>query len=47
MYIYIYLYVMTKPPFKASNSVLCTPWFDTGTVWFAASLSCINMTLKS
>ena len=41
---------MMNPPFKASNSVinvLHAPWFDTCTVWFVASLSCINMTLKS
>ena len=39
-----------KPPFKASDSainVLSSPWFDMCTVWFVASLSCINMTLKS
>ena len=36
-----------KPPFKASDSALRAPWFDTCTVWFVASLSCINMTLKS
>ena len=38
---------MMKPPFKASDNainVLCAPWFDTCTVWFVASLSCINMT---
>ena len=38
---------MMKPPFKASNSVknvISAPWFD---MWFVASLSCINMTLKS
>ena len=36
--------------FKASDSginVLSAPWFDMCTVWFVASLSCINMTLKS
>ena len=41
---------MMKPSLKASNSaikVLSAPWFDTCTVWFVASLSCINMTLKS
>ena len=41
---------MMKPTFKASDSainVLRAPWFDTCTVWFVASLSCINMTLKS
>ena len=40
---------MLKPPFKASDSainVLSSPWFDICTVWFVASLSCINMTLK-
>ena len=40
---------MMKPPFKASDSainVLSSPWFDMCTVWFVASLSCINMTLK-
>ena len=40
---------MMKPPFKASDSainVLSAPWFDTCTVWFVASLSCINMTLN-
>ena len=50
IYIYIYIYVMMKPPFKASDSainVLSAPWFDMCTVWFVASLSCINMTLKS
>ena len=31
---------MMKPPFKA-----CT-WFDMCIVWFVASLSCTNMTLK-
>ena len=44
------MYVMMKPPFKASDSainVLSAPWFDTCTVWFVASLSCINMALKS
>ena len=35
---------MMKPPFKASDSALSAPWFDTCTVWFVA---CINMTLKS
>ena len=39
--------VVMKPPFKASDSVLSSPWFDMCTVWFVASLSCINMTLKS
>ena len=37
---------MMKPPFKASDSainVLSAPWFDTCTVWFVASLSCINI----
>ena len=46
MDIYIYIYVMMKPPFKASDSaikVLSALWFDTCTVWFVASLSCINM----
>ena len=38
---------MIKPPFKASHSVLHAPWFDICTVWFVASLSCINMTVKS
>ena len=38
---------MMKPPFKASDNVLSAPWFDTCTVWFVASLSCIKMTLKS
>ena len=41
---------MMKPPFKASDSainVICALWFDMCTVWFVASLSCINMTLKS
>ena len=43
---------MMKPPFKASDSaysainVLRALWFDMCTVWFVASLSCINMTLK-
>ena len=41
------LYVMMKPPFKASDSAINVLWFDTCTVWFVASLSCINMTLKS
>ena len=36
---------MMKPPFKASNSAINVPWFDMCTVWFVASLSCINMTL--
>ena len=33
--------------FKASDgaiNVIHAPWFDTCTVWFVASLSCINMT---
>ena len=37
---------MMKPPFKASDSainVLSALWFDTCTVWFVASLSCINI----
>ena len=37
---------MMKPPFKAPDSainVLCAPWFDMCTVWFVASLSCINI----
>ena len=41
---------MMKPPFKASDSainVLRALWFDMCTMWFVASLSCINMTLKS
>ena len=45
-YIYTCIYVMMKPPFKTSDSainVLHAPWFDTCTVWFVASLSCINM----
>ena len=36
--------------FKASESginVLSALWFDMCAVWFVASLSCINMTLKS
>ena len=36
---------MIKPPFKASDSainVLRAPLFDMCTVWFVASLSCIN-----
>ena len=40
---------MMKPPFKASDcaiNVIHAPWFDRCTVWFVASLSCINMTLK-
>ena len=40
---------MMKPPFKASDgaiNVTHAPWFDTCTVWFVASLSCINMPLK-
>ena len=28
-------------------NVIHVPWFDTCTVWFVASLSYINMTLKS
>ena len=39
-----------KPPFKASDgaiNVIHAPWFGTCTVWFVASLSCINMILKS
>ena len=35
-----------KPPFKASDraiNVLRSPWFDMCTVWFVASLSCINI----
>ena len=47
---YIYKYVMMKPPFKASDSfinVLHSPWFDTCTLWFVVSLSCINTNLKS
>ena len=38
---------MMKPRFKALDSADAAPWFDTGTVWFVASLSCVNMTLKS
>ena len=41
---------MMKPPFKPSDgaiNVIHAPWFDTCTVWFVASLSYINMTLKS
>ena len=41
---------MMKPPFKASDSfinVLHSPWFDMCTLWFVASLSCINTNLKS
>ena len=41
---------MKKPHFKDSAiNVLRAPWFDMCTVWFVASLSCINvnMTLKS
>ena len=38
---------MMKPSFKALDSADTAPWFDTGTVWFVASLSCVNMTLKS
>ena len=40
---------MMKPPFKAFDSainVLSAPWFDTCTVWFVASLSCINEVMK-
>ena len=32
---------MMKPPFKVSDGVTHAQWF---TVWFVASLSCINMT---
>ena len=38
-----------KPHFKASSgaiNMLSSLWFDMWTVWFATSLSCINMTLK-
>ena len=41
---------MMKTPFKASDSfinVLHSTWFDTCTLWFVASLSCINTNLKS
>ena len=40
---------MMKPPFKASDSainVLSAPWFDTCTVWFVASLSCIILIMS-
>ena len=49
IYIYICVCVMMKPPFKASDSainVLRAPWFDLCTVWFVASLSCINEVMK-
>ena len=41
-----------KPPFKVSDSaidlnMLCALWFDMCTVRLVASLSCMNMTLKS
>ena len=41
---------MMKSPFKASDgaiNVIHAPWIATCTVWFLASLNCINMTLKS
>ena len=37
-----------KPPFKASNSaIMCYVHCGLICAWFVASLSCINMTLKS
>ena len=59
MYIYIYIYICiyiyvyichdeaTLQSFHSAMNVLSSLWFDMCTMWFVASLSCINMTLKS